>query len=202
MSRSCSPRTAASTIRRDRALRVLTGAALVLACARLAAAAAEVLDDAWIKVLLGGDHVGWVHLIVEREGEVVTTGSEEYMKLGRYGSQVEVRVTRAFVETEAGRPISFEQEILMSAKPQKLVGRIEDGKLVLSTTVMGRTRSVELDWKEGAVLEWGAELKERAILKPGGKVTYDTFNAEVGRFVEVEAEYLGREKVELPSGIR
>ncbi len=177
------------------------GAALLLICAR-ARAGAEVLENSWAKVLMADSHIGWRHVVVTREDDTVTTDAEEYMKLERWGAQVEARVRHNAVETRSGGPLSFTQDTLMSAKPQRTVGRIGGGKLILATTVMDKTRTVELDWKKGAVLDWGAEIKVLPLLKSKGSVGFWTFNPELGEFVEVKVEHAGREEVQLPGGAR
>ena len=203
MSRSCRPPAARAAVRQAHGgvLSWSKGAAVFLLCAGAYAAETQVLEDSWAKILMAGSHIGWEHTVAKRVGDIVRISAEQYIRVGRWTFPTELRVTQTDVETYSGRPISFEQQTKMSKHPKRIFGRIRDGRLILSTTVMGETRPVELEWKKGAVLTWGGELKIRPLLKTGGSTAFQTYNVELGTFVEAKVEHLGREEVKL-SGVR
>jgi len=155
-------------------------------------------EDAWFSLEMRGAHVGWMHLVREpgeRDGRsVVTTSQEVFMRIHRYGTEMEVRSSQRSVESPEGRPISLEVVTEMSREKTVTRGTFRGDRLVLETQTPGGTSRSELPWPEDGVLALGADLLllRETELQAGRRVSYSTFSPDLGSVV--------RETVEVEAG--
>ena len=67
--------------------------------------AAEVVEDRWYRLSLGGQPCGWFHDALEREGDVYRSITETEMTVGRMGQGVTIRTRTQFEESARGEPL-------------------------------------------------------------------------------------------------
>jgi len=67
--------------------------------------AAQVVEDRWYRLSLGGQPCGWFHDALEREGDIYRSITETEMTVGRMGQGVTIRTRTQFEETARGEPL-------------------------------------------------------------------------------------------------
>lgn len=144
----------------------LTVLALALAGGPLRAAAPPTdppqgrFDETWMAVMLGGDQIGYAHMESLREQDNIRSTTDTVFRLSRAGTAVELRMTEGYTETLAGQPLAFNSEMVLGAGPIVRRGTIENGRIRVTTEQFGVQREQELDYPAGALMPWGAMLRQ------------------------------------------
>jgi hypothetical protein len=166
-------------------------ALLVPALAAAADPAPERLlrEDSWFALQLKGVHVGWMHMVrtphVDGDRTAISSLQDVFMRVKRYGEEMEVLTSQAVEETPEGMPLSLKVQTAMSREVTVTRGVFEDGLLVLEVGAPGGPVRVEVPWPGDGVLSLGADLRVlRATgLKPGAKTSYSTFSPDLGTVI-------------------
>ena len=162
--------------------------------------AAPQADKTFYAVLMNAQKIGYSeHSQAQADGKV-TSRETMLFEINRGSTSMRIRYEQATVETADGKPLSFSSVMDMGVPmfAQKSEGRIENGKLKLTTTSAGATQQREMDWPEGALLAYGLErLAQAKGLKEGTTYTATAFDLSLLQATDVEVKVEGLEKVDL-----
>ena len=122
--------------------------------------------EEWHALYIKGQWAGYVHEVERSETEgsqpVVIVEMDSRTAMKRNGEETEVTMKVSSVETGDGRLISFRDETLIGASPTITHGRVEGGKLLLTTEVAGKESNRTLDWPKDA---GGFSAPEQSLLR-------------------------------------
>ena len=141
---------------------VLTTAVLALASISAVAQTRPAATDAeieYLAVLIGGKKIG--HATMQRDvaGGKVTTTQTMVMTIARMDTAITVTQKSVTVETTGGKPLSYENTMVMGALAQVMTGKIgADGKVTATSSVLGQTQTRTYDWPKGALMAEGLRL--------------------------------------------
>jgi len=160
--------------------------ALVLSAAVAAAAAEE--DAKYFAVRMGGGKVGHVKRVRTVAGGKVTSTESMVISLSRMGTPLTIRTTETYVETAAGKPVSFSSVQDMGVMAMKVTGTVgADGRLTVTSVSGGQPAKKTMPWPEGALLAEGMDRLQRAKgLKPGTRYSFKTYMAGLMKVVDVD----------------
>lgn len=173
-------------------------AALTLAVAMFAspggafAAEASGDDESWQVMYLSGQRIGYGRVVireVERDRDTIyMTDTEEHVSIRRFGQQLTIQSKTHTEETDDGQLLSYTFEMKNPpAQSTKSSGRVEDGKLIIESTVGGRTQTRKLDWDASVKSPaWQDRLLSESPLKPGESRSFKTFMPEFSKVVTVK----------------
>lgn len=137
-------------------------------------------SDEWMEIHMAGGKVGYAHTTMNRDGDLVTTGSTFHMVLGRAEQPVKIGMVQNSTETLAGVPIAFGSEMDMSTMKSATKGTVKDGKVAIVTSQYGMDQTQTFDFPAGALMTWGM-FRENILrgFKPGTKYTLATYAPEL-----------------------
>jgi len=153
-------------------------------------------------VLADGKKIG--HNVHTRkvEGGLVLTRDEMNLAISRAGAALAISIASTHTETPDAKPVAFEYTQAISILTQKVRGVVTaDGKLEVTTEVMGTSQKQTVDWPQGALMAEGLRLlEEKQPLTEGHTYSATVFEptmltaiqakATVGAVVELDL--LGR----------
>lgn len=129
-------------------------------------AISEEAREEWHALYIKGRWAGYVHEVERSEMDdsrpVVVVEMDSRTAMKRNGEETEVTMKVRSVETPEGRLITFRDETLIGASPTITTGRVEGGKLLLTTEVAGTSSSRTLDWPKDA---GGFSAPEQSLLR-------------------------------------
>jgi hypothetical protein len=187
----------------DRSVLVTSLAALLLPAAPARAAEeAEVLEDEWLVVQMAGQAAGRGRTLVRRKGERIRTDSKVVISVSRLGFPIRVSTSQSFVETADGRPLRLRMVQDASVHKMKVSGRIERGKLALTSSTMGQERTKTIDWPDDAFVGYAMELHVREQIRhlggeKGATFTFRTFSLEHDGFLDVSYVLAGEGTIDV-----
>ena len=157
------------------------------------------IDD-WMLVAFGGEKIGYSHNTMSRDGDVIVTRSLMSLKLGRAGQTIDVLVRQSTRETVAGEPLTFETDMKMSAIAMSTRGRVEKGKVHITSTQFGKDTTQTWDFPIGAKMAWG--LFRAGIehgFAPGTQYELDVYEPSIRADGALRAKNVvgGRETIQL-----
>ncbi len=137
-------------------------------------------SDEWAEIYMTGGKIGYAHTTMNRDGELITTGSTFHMVLGRAEQPVKIGMVQHGTETLAGVPVTFGTEMDMSMMKSATKGTVKDGKVTIVTSQYGMDQSQTFDFPTGALMSWGT-FRESLLrgFKPGTKYTLQTYAPEL-----------------------
>ncbi len=137
-------------------------------------------SDEWAEIYMTGAKVGYAHTTMNRDGDLITTGSTFHMVLGRAEQPVKIGVVQNSTETLAGVPVTFGSEMDMSMMKSATKGTVKDGKVTIVTSQYGMDQSQTFDFPTGALMTWGT-FRESLLrgFRPGTKYTLQTYAPEL-----------------------
>ena len=156
--------------------------------------------DEWQAVFMGAKRIGYAHIDMRREGDVVVTRNEIMMTLRRFGTDVTVKMEETFRERVDGTPLSFSTVQETGGMAMRTAGTITAGKLHLVTAQGTRRREKVYDWDAEAVFPYALERTMKSVeLKPGAAFTVKVFSpdASLTEPVEVALKVIGPETVDV-----
>lgn len=116
---------------------IRTFVALIVAALALARPAAADDVERWYIIEMLGQRSGWAMTAQATEGDRITTTTEMRVEIRRGAVAIAVSIEGTFVETVAGKPVSFEVTQRMGAAPTSLKAVfVEDG---IDVTLRGPT---------------------------------------------------------------
>ena len=187
--------------------RVLPGIVLGLMCLGLmgqskpaAPDARAALEDRWYSVLMENKPAGWLHTVIEQQGQRLISRNEMSLAIQRAGMPLTVAMTTRFVETQAGEPLeaTVEQSFAMMKMAQTM--RFGPEGIELTSQQAGRQQVQKLPRPAG---DWMAPVAASRYveqqLKQGAKeVTVRTLQPETGvQPVEIVATVTPGEQVRI-----
>lgn len=140
--------------------------------------APRAVDDDFLRVELGGQRVGTLHIRrVEGEGRVLTR-EQMTLTLGRGGTRMVIRSDQRQEESADGRPISFASRTDAAGSISEWEGRIDDdGRLTVDVHRGHAPRTETLPWPENALLSEGLRLAQlRHGFRPGTRYQLKGFD--------------------------
>jgi hypothetical protein len=131
-----------------------------------------VFVDEWLTMEMGGHRVGYLHSEISRTGDVIYTTNLMSMSLKRMESPVTITQLQTAEESLEGTPLAFSSQMDMSVQKMTILGRIEDGKVHVTSQQFGNPTTATYDYPAGALMSWGTYLAQhKKGFKPG--TTYD-----------------------------
>lgn len=156
--------------------------------------------DEWMVIELQGQKVGYSQVQMSRDGDVIETSNLMALVLKRAGSDVPINVLQTTRESLAGEVLAFTSRMDASAQALHKQGRVESGKVIISSNQFGVDVQNEVDFPKGAVMSWGALRRQRAMgYEPGTKYVtniYEPMFSESAA-VPVEMTIVGPEEIEI-----
>jgi hypothetical protein len=149
-----------------------------------AAPRAAVQAGKWFVVALGGTPVGYVRESTVRKGDgaaaVLTTDSDMKMVLNRLGNRVEIEALTQTEESPEGILKSVAYEMRASQLSTKSRAVIKDGRIEIVNEAGGKSYRRTVSYT-GALLgpEGIRRLSRERLKKPGDRIEYLTFDAEI-----------------------
>lgn len=160
-----------------------------------------VFSDEWMVVELAeAGKVGYMHVEMSRDGDLVHTTSLTSFSLARVGAPVQIKALQRATETLGGKPVSFDHQLDFSAMSMAFAGEIRDGKVKVVSTQYGQSMTQEHDFPEDAVMMWGSVLaSHRHGLEPGTKYMIQTYEpmTAVNSAIEVHVLIEKKETIDL-----
>lgn len=155
-------------------------------------------ETEYLAILLEGKKIGHAAHTRTIEGAKVTTSEHLSMTLGRGGQAVKIESTETHIETLDGKPLGFEMRLDMSGMEQKHIGKIADGKVTITTEIMGQPQQVEMDWPAGALLNQGMRLmQQQRGLEEGQSYEVDIFRPDMQTSLTARVDVGGLTEVDL-----
>lgn len=110
--------------------------------------------ETWDVLYMQGKRLGYLHQIERQRTidgqEVVEVEAETHLGVERFGQKTEPGMSVTAIETRDDRLISFQLESRLGQSPEQITGRVENGKLMITTTTAGSERSRNVDWPDDA----------------------------------------------------
>ncbi|MHC4292392.1 MAG: transglutaminase-like domain-containing protein [Planctomycetota bacterium] len=176
--------------------------AIGLFAAMISLSVAETETD-YLAILLQGKKVG--HAVHTRrvENSKVTTTESFSMTLGRGGQAVTVTSQETHIETQDGKPLSFEMSMTTSGFEQKINGTVHNGKAKISRQVMGQAKEETVDWPTDALLSEGLrQVQMKHGVTPGVSYDVSLFRPDMMTAVKAKIEIGEKKKIEMLFGKR
>ena len=149
-------------------------------------------DESWQVIYLSGQRIGYGRVVIRKvprgRDSIYVTDAEEHISIRRFGQQLRIQSKTHTEEAEDGQLLSYSFEMQNPpAQSTKSSGRVEAGKLVIDTTVGGRTQTKKLDWDSTVKSPaWQDRLLSSSPLKPGESRSFKTFMPEFSKVITVK----------------
>jgi hypothetical protein len=166
-------------------------------------AAQESAKESWQVIYLGTSRIGYVHSTAEtitRDGrKLERTSTVTHMTIKRFGQTLKIEVLLESEAAQDGELVSFVQETKNPpAGSTRVVGQVQGDKLLLKTTVAGRTTEQELAWEKGVKSpSYETQTLAENPLKPGESRSFDVFLPELKKKATVTMTAGAMESVNL-----
>ncbi len=112
-------------------------------------------SEDWMEMYLAEQKVGYAHLLLRREGEVIHTEMSTLVKMARGTVPIEVKSLETTRETVDGKPLTFSTRTEMSGQPTTMTGTIEEGKVTLTMKGPGHSGTKTFRLPPEALMIWG-----------------------------------------------
>lgn len=190
------------TVTRKKTASLLSLIILVTLAAASISAKEIVIDDSWDVVLIAGSRIGFAHtevLLREDEGNRrYVTRIETEMEMVRGSAAARVSMSNEVEESEQGQILGFRLKMATSGEPVEMRGHLQDGKLVIAQTALGRAREFEVELPGETIGPYAATrlMKEKGFA-PGTQYTIQTFEGETTKALSIDVKVLGDETVDV-----
>lgn len=165
---------------RRHVLWALMALALLVPAATAVEQIPDLPSDEWQALFVGTKRVGYMHMEMRQDGDVIVTSCEMKVTMRRFRTEVTVRMAEVSRERVDGTPLSFETVQETSGVEIRTTGTIADGKLHLVTEQGGRRREKTVEWNADALFPYALDQKTRSLdLTPGTEVTVTVFSPDV-----------------------
>lgn len=156
-------------------------------------------SETWMEVYMLGGKVGYAQSTFSRDGDIITSTQRMFMRVGRADQPVEIESEQMTKETLDGKPLSFSTKMKAASMNTETRGKIENGKVTVTTSQFGMEQKQTHDFSGGGVMSWGtyrASLLEG--LDPGSSFTLKVYAPELrlDAPIEVVTTYLEWEDFE------
>ena len=121
--------------------------------------AADQPTEQWFAIYMEGGKIGHAtHSRTPNPNGTITTVEQVEMTLGRGGMSITSKTMEKCIETVDGKPLSFESVQDMGMMASRSSGKIEGGKMTLTTDVAGQKSTQTVDFPAGALMSEGLRL--------------------------------------------
>jgi len=147
--------------------------------------------DDWAEIFMAGAKVGYAHSTMARDGDMIHTGMDMKVRVGRAGQTVSLSILQTTTETLAGKPAHFQSTMDMSVMKTTTKGTVSDGKVTIVSSQYGMDKTQTFDFPAGALMTWGA-FRESLLrgFKPGTQYTLKMYAPELRMDDAVSAKTL------------
>ncbi len=156
--------------------------------------------DEWHALFMKGKRVGYLHVRVEREDDIIVTLSEMKMVMRRFGTDLTVETSSTCRERADGTPEGFVAKQIAGMMPMRTEGTIQDGTLHVVTTMGDRRQEQTLEWDPDALFPYALEQEQKALkLEPGEEFTAKVFSPELSSSepLEITMKVIGPDTVDV-----
>ncbi len=178
----------------------LAGALTVIAVG--STESAEVLDDSWFLLRVGGAHVGHAHRTVEaaRGGEIVTRVTT-VMEVRRLGEVLRLTSAEEWTETADGLPLAYHLTRDLGTEETRLNVRVDGGRLTVKKLTGSGTFTDTLGL-DGRLLfpEGQRRLHVSRGFQPGDRYSYLVFDPDFESVSLVDVTVVGADSLPAASG--
>lgn len=160
-----------------------------------------VISDDWLIIELEGQRIGYSHAEMSRAGDEIHTTNLMSLVLKRAGSTVPIKVLQTTTETVDGTVRSFSSRMDASLQAMHKQGRVEDGRVFITSSQFNQDMNSEHPFPAGAVMSWGALRKQLdAGYKPGTTYTVMIYEPMFSESAGVPVQTTIGEREELEIG--
>ena len=165
----------------------------------------EPAEEIWQVIYLGRSRIGYSRTTFRRitKGESVRIQSETstHLSILRFGQPTRMSTTVRTLESANGDLLSFELESTNGKKKSRTVGQRERTHMRIETTLSGRTDRRYVEWRDGIKSPTYQDRLLRTFpMKPGEIRRYKTYDAQLGRLIEIRLAAENKRAVKLKSG--
>jgi hypothetical protein len=126
-------------------------------------------SEQYFALYMGGGKMGWAAELRTVAADKVTTTQKVELTMGRGGVSITAKTSETAIETPDGKPLGFEYVQDMGGMgASKSSGKIQGGKLVVTTDTIGEKQTQTVDFPAGTLMSEGLRLATiKHGLKPG-----------------------------------
>ena len=177
---------------------------VALLASPLAARAEDGGEETWNRMHINGAPAGWAHGVMKAgvgESQVVVSTSESEMSIKRMGQTMEVGSSSTTQETADGKLLRIESKTKQSTMVVEATYVFADGKLTITTNMMGTSRSVDQKVDPNLVGPAYIERETRTLVGTQDETrTFKTFMPDLQSVVVMKVTSKGPETLTLPDG--
>lgn len=159
--------------------------------------------ESWSIVNLAGGDAGYAHvarvvMMPEGDGAPLVQSSEEtQMKIGRLGSTIEVHAQVETWERLDGSLVRIRSVSKLSANETVSEVEFRDGKAILTTKGVGKTRTKEIDCPADTLGPYALTRKiERELANPGHSFEARIWSTDLSKAIAIKVRIVGEEEIE------
>ena len=148
------------------------------------------MQDRWEIIFIGESRIGYSNTVIDQiktdDSSYLETSRTTYLKIKRFGQDLQMTSILRTTESETGDLMEFEYEIKNPpAKPNSVKGVIKGTQLFLTSTVNGQKKTSRKLWQKGTKSPvYQDYLLKQQNLKPGNSLR---FNAYVPEYNQVSS---------------
>ncbi len=147
-----------------------------------AAADWEVIEDQWHSMEMMGSRVGWIHEVIERDGDRIRSSATNKLTMNRGAEEMVIEVEAWFLETVDGKPISSSMTQTVKGKSthkEWVFG--DDGITVKSDDGVRKKESIVPEPDGVWLTPFAAKRFVEERMESGAKdITFRTMSMELG----------------------
>lgn len=177
---------------------------VALLASPLTARAEDGVEETWNRMHINGAPSGWAHGVIKTgvgEGPLVVSTSESEMSIKRMGQTMEVGSRSTTEETIDGKLLRIESKTKQSTMVAESTYVFADGKLTITTKMMGNERSVDQKVAPDLVGPAYIERETRTLVGTTDETrTFKTFMPDLQSVVIMKVTSKGPETLTLRDG--
>ncbi len=165
-------------------------------------------EEIWQVMYVNNQRIGYAYMqtrVEDRAGiRVIRNQSNSFMKLKRFGQELNLERHLQTVENEAGALLSYKFELNNPPAASTVsTGVVEKGALKIETKIANQPRQSQLKWESSFHSpSYMERVFKTSPLQPGEKKSFSMLLPEYNKITEVNLNALGYEEVELRDGSR
>ncbi len=155
-------------------------------------------SEVWFVTTIADQPVGSFREARSEEGSLIRTDLVMKLALNRMGSLTEMTTTAATRETREGRLVSVEFEMGLSSQKTVMRAQVEEGTVRITSEAGGRSFERAVEYTGELIGPEAASRRSASELaRPGDRIEYRTFAAEIGAVAGVTREVKAVETIEI-----
>lgn len=162
-------------------------------------------SEEWMVLELGGAKAGYQHGTMSRDGDIITSRTLTYIKMGRAAQPIEITMVHSARETLDGRPLSFDSITKMGVVAMGSRGEIDGGRVRITSSQFGSETTQTFDFPAGAKMTWGLfRVGIEHGFEPGTTYEVDIYEPALRTDGAIPTRNVigDRVKIDLPGGAR